>query len=157
MSKILFAAVLAAAATGQIYAQTPAPEQNAAGSPAALIKVEKIVTAASVENREPVNETSAFDKNTGKIYTWTRITASEAPVKIKHVYYAGGKMVDAIELNVGSRSYRVWSSKTVWPGEWKVEVTNEAGMVLAEITFTVSADTPVKAEAPEPQAPTQGK
>lgn len=148
MKKTLLAVMLAAG-SGYAYAQAPAQEQAKAPE-AAGIKVEKIVTAASVENREPVNETSAFDKTVGRVYTWTRVTTTEAPVKIKHVYYADGKKMAEVELNVNAKTYRVWSSKSVWPGDWKVEATDEAGNVLATVTFTVSSAAPVETS-------TQGK
>lgn len=147
------------------FAQTPAPaaEQTpaAAGQQAAPaeqkaapeIKVEKIATAASVENREPVNETAAFDKNAGRVFTWTKVTASRVPARIKHVYYADGKKVSEVELSVNSSPYRVWSSKAVWPGNWKVEVMDEAGNVVTSAEFTVSdskpAAEPAKAEEPK--------
>jgi hypothetical protein len=112
--------------------------------------VEKIATAASVENREPVNETAAFDKATERVFTWTRVTAAQVPAKIKHVYYSDGKKVAEVELSVNSSPYRVWSSKAVRPGNWKVEVTDEDGAVLSSAEFTVSdsktAAEPAKAE-----------
>ena len=82
----------------------------------------------------------AFAKDTTRVYTWTKITAEQPPVKIKHVYYAGGKQVGEVELTVNSSPYRVWSSKAVWPGSWKVEATDEAGNVLATVEFTVGEE-----------------
>jgi len=149
MKKVLFTVILAAV-FGYAYAQEPAQTPAAAE-----IKVEKIVTAAAVENREPVEETSAFDKSVGRVYTWTKIVTTETPVKIRHIYYADDKKVREIELDIKAKTYRVWSNKSVWPGSWKVEVTDEAGNVLATVTFTV-ANT-AAAEAPKTEVPTQGK
>lgn len=143
-----------AAVSGYAYAQTPAQEPDKTPA-AAEIKVEKIVTASSVENREPVNEASAFDKTVGRVFTWTKITTTEAPVKIKHVYYDNDKKVAEVELNINASTYRVWSSKAVWPGNWKVEATDETGKALATVTFTVSNAAAV--EAPAAETPTQGK
>ena len=152
MKKILFALTLAAV-SGYVYAQTPAQEPAQAPAPPE-IKVEKIVTAAAVAGREPANETSAFDRTAGRVYTWTRILTTEAPVRIKHVYYADDKKVAEIMLDVKARTYRVWSNKSVWPGNWKVEVTDEAGTVLAAVTFTVARTAARPASA---EVPTQGK
>jgi len=153
MKKALFAATFAAVSG---YAYTQAPAQEPMKTPeAAEIKVEKIVTALSVENREPVNETAVFDKPAGRVYTWTRITTTEAPVKIKHIYYVGGKKMTEVELNINAKTYRVWSYKAIWPGSWKVEVTDESGKVLAAADFTVSSA--AAAETPKPEPPTQGK
>ena len=148
MKKYLIASLMTVAAACAVCAQTAPAEQPAAPA----IKVEKLVTAAGVENREPVDESAAFDKTAGKVYTWTKITAEQVPTKIKHVYYADNKKVFELELSVNGSPYRVWSNKTVWPGNWKVEVTDEAGTVLASAEFTVSdakpAAEPMKTEEP---------
>ena len=149
MKKYLIASLVTVAAACAVYAQTAPAEQKTAPA----IKVEKIVTAAGVENREPVNEAASFDKSAGKVYTWTRITSEQVPTKIKHIYYADGKKVFELELSINSSPYRVWSNKTVWPGNWKVEVTDEAGTVLSSVEFTISDAKPdvepVKAEEPK--------
>ena len=151
MKKYLIASMIAAAAACPLYAQTAPMEEKM--EKVAAIKVEKIVTATGVENREPVGEAVSFDKTAGKVYTWTRITAEQVPARIKHVYYADNKKVFELELNINASPYRVWSNKTVWPGNWKVEVTDEAGTVLASIEFTVSdtkpAMEPMEAEEPK--------
>ncbi|MEI7481881.1 MAG: DUF2914 domain-containing protein [Elusimicrobiota bacterium] len=162
MKKALLAATFAVI-SGYAYAQTPAQEPDKAltvaketkQTPTPGIKVEKMVTAAAVDNKEPVNETSSFDKTIGRVYTWARITTTVTPVKIKHVYYADEKKAAEIELSVNAKTYRVWSYKSVWPGTWKVETTDEAGKVLAVVTFTVSSAAPV--QTPEAETPTQGK
>jgi hypothetical protein len=132
--QLLISAVLAATVCAA-YAQTAPEEQKAAPA----IKVERLVTAASVEKREPVGETSSFDSATTQVYTWTKITAEQVPATIKHVYYHNDKMVREIPLTVNSSPYRVWSVKNVIPGNWKVDITDEAGTVLASAVFTVAA------------------
>lgn len=163
MKKVLLALTFAAL-SGRAYAQAPAQEpaqpqvQAPARQPAdapAGIRVDKMVTAASVENKEPVNEASSFDKTAVRVYTWTRITTTVIPVKIKHVYYADDKKVMEIALDVTANTYRVWSYKTVWPGSWRVEATDEAGKTLATAAFTVTDAAP--AQTPEAETPTQGK
>jgi hypothetical protein len=149
--KTTLLAVIFAAVSGYAYAQTTAPKpakavavksRAATSEPtpaaASVIKIEKMVTATSIENKEPVNETSVFDITVGRVYTWTRVTTSVTPVKIRHIYYAGGKKQSEMELNVKSPTYRGWSSKAVWPGDWKVSATDETGEVLATVSFTVS-------------------
>ncbi len=156
-------AVTFAVISGYAYAQTPAQQpdkapvatEEAKQAPTAEIKVDKMVTATAVDNKEPVNETSSFDKTAARVYTWTKITTDVTPVKVKHVYYANDKKTAEIELNVNAKTYRVWSYKSVWPGSWKVETTDETGKVLAVVTFTVSSAAPAK--APETETPTQGK
>jgi len=135
MKKYILASFVMAAACA-LYAQGE-PVEKTSAMPA--IKVEKIVTASGVEKREPVDEAAAFGGDTSRVFTWTRITAEQPPVKIKHIYYFAGKQVGEVELSVNSSPYRVWSSKAVWPGSWKVEVTSEDGTVLATAEFTVGA------------------
>lgn len=162
MKKYLLMSAIITAAACAVYAQSPAtapataPAKAPAATPEAVkaapaIKVEKIVVAAGVENREPVGEAATFAA--GKVYTWTKISAETTPAAIKHVYYLDGKLVREIELKVNSSPYRVWSWKNVTPGSWKVEVTDEAGAVLATAEFTVTAEaaaTPEPAKKEEP-------
>lgn len=136
MKKYILMSAMVAAAACTLYAQGEEAEKMA--TPA--VKVEKMVTAAGVEKREPVGEAVTFAKGTARVFTWTKITAEQPPVKTKHVYYADGKRVGEVELTVNSSPYRVWSSKAVWPGSWKVEATDEAGNVLATAEFTVGEE-----------------
>lgn len=149
MSKhILFSLLMSV--SGAAFAQTAAPAEQPAQQPAAAVKVEKIVNAAAVEKREPVGEAVSFAA--GKVYTWTRVTAENVPARIKHVYYKDGKKAAEIELSVNTSPCRTWSAKTVTPGSWKVEVTDEAGNVLTSAEFTVTAPAAAPQEAPAPQA-----
>jgi len=174
MKNVLLAMTFAAI-SGYAYAQAPAqePAKAAAQEPAktadaAVIKVEKMITASSVENKEPVNETTSFDSAVGRVYTWAKVSTTQSPVKIKHVYYADDKKIVEIELDVAAENYRVWSYKSVWPGNWKVETTDENGTVLATVNFTVAGEADkapkagtqapkTEAQAPKAEPPTQGK
>ncbi len=142
MKKYLITVAVIATAACALYAQTPQAQQPEAPG----ITVEKITAAASVENREPVGESAVFPKGTVRVYVWTRIAALSAPVKIKHIYYYEGNKAAEVELAVNSSPYRVWSNKSVRPGNWKVDVTDEAGTVLATLDFSVSSD-----DAPQPK------
>ena len=152
MKKIIAAAALFLLPVFSVLAQE-ATKPQAGEAAAPEIKVEKIVTASSVENREPVGETAAFDGAAGRVYTWTKITAANTPVAIKHVYYFGEKKVFELELSIKSSPYRVWSNKAVWPGSWKVDVTDETGKVLSSASFTVSAEKPVATKEAVPAQP----
>ncbi len=151
MKKHLLASALVAAAACALFAQTP-PEGGPAAQAAPEIKVEKIAACAGVSGREPSGEASSFDASAGRVYVWTRIAAEKPPVKIKHVYYLDGVRQAEVELAVNGSPYRVWSSKAVRPGSWKVEVTDEAGAVLSTVEFTVTA-AGAKPETPAEQAP----
>jgi hypothetical protein len=101
------------------------------------IVVEKIVAATSVDNHEAVGENKEFDASVGTIYCWTKVTAKTVPATIKHVWYLGDKKVFEQSLDLKFASTRTWSSKSVRPGSWKVDVTDDAGTVLSSVNFVV--------------------
>jgi len=101
------------------------------------LKVEKIVVATSVDNRDPVGENTEFEASVGTVSCWTKVTASNPPATIKHVWYSGDKKVFEQPLEIKSPSTRTWSTKTVRAGSWKVDVTDDSGAVLSSVSFTV--------------------
>ena len=101
------------------------------------LKVEKAVAATSVENREPAGENKEFEASVGTVYCWTKIAATTVPTTIKHVWYAGDQKVFEKALDIKFPSTRTWSSKSVKAGNWRVDITDEAGAVLASVSFTV--------------------
>jgi Protein of unknown function (DUF2914) len=101
------------------------------------LSVEKAVAATSVENREPVGEAKEFDASAGQVSCWTKVVAETVPTKIKHVWYVDNQQVFEISLDIKYPSTRTWSTKTVTPGSWRVDVTDEAGNVLTSVNFTV--------------------
>ena len=101
------------------------------------LKVEKIVAAASVAEREPVGENKEFEASVGKVYCWTKMTAKTTPATIKHVWYANDKQVFQQSLELKYSSTRTWSCKSVIAGNWRVDVTDEAGAVLSSVSFVV--------------------
>jgi hypothetical protein len=107
------------------------------GSGDQALKVEKMVAATSVEQREPVGEKSEFEVSTGKVYCWSKVLAKSTPVTIKHVWFVDDKKVFEFPLELKNPSSRVWSTKSIKVGKWKVEVTDEAGAVLSSIEFAV--------------------
>ncbi len=132
MNNLLHLLASALLLQGLAFAQEqPTPAANQA------LKVEKIVMATSVENREPVGENSEFPASAGTVSCWTKVTAATPPVTIKHVWYFGDKKVFEQSLELKLASTRTWSSKAVKPGSWKVDVTDDAGAVLSSVSFTV--------------------
>ena len=88
-----------------------------------------------VVDREVTEETSVFGLNE-PAYLWMRVVDGEGQditVTWKH-----GALSYSVTLNVGSSSWRTWSSKVLFlPGEWTVTVTDSAGGQLYETTLTV--------------------
>ena len=101
------------------------------------VKVEKIVAATSVNNLELVGESNEFSSSVGTVYCWTKVRSQSVPATIKHVWYVGDKKVFEYSLNLKFNSTRTWSSKSLRPGDWNVDVTDDAGVVLSSVSFVV--------------------
>jgi hypothetical protein len=119
-----------------LFAATLAVAQEKAAGDQGL-KVEKAVAATSVENREPVGEATEFEASVGKVYCWSKIAATTVPTTIKHVWYQGEQKVFEKDLDIKFASTRTWTVKTIQPGSWRVDITDEAGNVLDSVSFTV--------------------
>jgi len=114
-----------------------AAQEKSSKAPDQGIKVEKIVAATSVSNLDPEGENKEFEASVGTVYCWTKVTTKTVPATIKHVWYLGDKKVFEYSLDLKFASTRTWSSKSVRPGSWRVDVTDEAGKVLSSVSFTV--------------------
>jgi hypothetical protein len=99
-------------------------------------KLDSIVFATGIESRAPVGPAKEFEPSVRKIFCWTKLSISAAPVTVKHVWYNGTEKVLEVPLRLRYASGRLWSYKTVTPGDWKVDVVNEAGDVIGTASFT---------------------
>jgi hypothetical protein len=118
------------------------PQSDSATSDAAapstpkIAKLDSIVFATGIEERAPVGASKVFEPTTRKVFCWTKISINRAPVTVKHVWYNGTEKVFEMPLRLKYASGRLWSYKTVTPGDWKVDVVNEAGEVIGSAGFT---------------------
>jgi len=106
------------------------------------LTVEKMVFCTSVEAREPKGEANAFRADVGKVYCWLLVTGAEGETTIKVGWWHGGNMMGEVPLTVRSPRFRTWASKTIGggqTGEWTAKVTDGAGQVLKEASFTVGS------------------
>jgi hypothetical protein len=126
---VFFVIALAAiVATGPLAAQD-----------SASVAVE-IAIGRNVVDRMPVDTASAFPTDVGRLACWTRVTGA-AGTTIQHVWIHGTDEYP-VSLQVGGSPWRVWSTKQIpaeWAGEWRVEVRDGAGHVLATARFTVGS------------------
>jgi len=102
-----------------------------------VCRVEKISIAASVELKDPVGVATEFDAGAGKVYCWMRIACGDIPKEVKHIWYLENEKLLEVPLTVKFPSMRTWSTKNIRPGNWRVEVVDEAGAVLGQTSFTV--------------------
>ncbi len=104
----------------------------------AAIEIVSIVVCTSVDNKQAVGTDSVFAADVGKLYCFTRIKSQTDTSTITHVWFFEGKEMSKVDLAVKSKSWRTWSAKTILPerkGEWRVEVRDPAGKVLAAASF----------------------
>lgn len=57
---------------------------------------------------------------------------------IRHQWFYEGERRSSVELDIKAASWRTWSSRPVFgKGAWRVDVVDEAGVVLKSLPFTV--------------------
>lgn len=97
------------------------------------------------ETRSIVDPGTAFPADVGQLACLTRIEGAEGETSVVHVWLEGDRERARVTLPVRGPSWRTWSTKripTVDPGDWSVEVRNEAGQVLDRIAFRLGTATP---------------
>jgi hypothetical protein len=106
------------------------------------IEVARMVLCGGIEGREPYNPSEDFTPDVNRVYCFTEIRNAGSPRTITHRWYFEGRLMAEVPLDVEGERFRTWSSKQVTPGtagEWRVEVVDEAGEPLGDITFRVTA------------------
>ncbi|MBI5211044.1 MAG: DUF2914 domain-containing protein [Elusimicrobia bacterium] len=137
--------VLMVLAAGWTRAQAPGAGQSK--DTAAAVTVEKVVTAAGLENHQPVGEASVFEAGTAQVFCWAKLSIAAPPVKLKFVWSREGKVISEYVAEIKVASPYWTASKKVRAGAWKVDVQNESGESLNSTEFTVKA-------AGSPEGPT---
>lgn len=132
--------------TGQIVAQEAqeSPTKKAAAKEQTpetteeAMKVSDFACGTAVEERELQGEAKTFSAETEKVFCWTLIEGCEEPTTVEHVWYYAGEEKARVPLYIKYPRMRTWSSKTMmpeWKGDWKVDMVDEAGKVLATVAF----------------------
>lgn len=107
--------------------------------------VARAIVTTGVAEREPVNDLERVLAGNEKVIFFTELRNMEGQT-VKHRWSHGSEMLAEVEFKVGGPRWRVWSSKNLlpeWAGEWKVEVVDGEGNVVAEKSFTVAGDASV--------------
>lgn len=92
----------------------------------------------AVKDRAPVGEGDSFPASVGELYCFTEV--SNGPGAVVHAWFHGDKEVRTMQLPVKAAHWRTWSAKKIQPamtGDWRVEVRDTAGAVLATVKFTI--------------------
>ncbi|NOZ26141.1 MAG: DUF2914 domain-containing protein [Nitrospirae bacterium] len=105
-----------------------------------VLKVTEAAIATSVENLVPKGVSDRFPGSVGKLYAFTRIAGATKETLVWHLWFYGDKLMAEVSLPVKSVNWRTYSSKRIvpgWTGEWRVDVTNEDGLLLETLYFTI--------------------
>ncbi len=100
--------------------------------------VEDAAICKDVEERACVEPGKSFPADVGKLYCFTRITGAEDGATVTHVWSLNDEEIASVNLKVGSKNWRTYSSKNIWKawrGNCKVEVKDLDGNVLETLEF----------------------
>jgi hypothetical protein len=114
--------------------ETPAPSAEGGG-----IAVQDMAVCLRVEDRQPVGQAESFPADVGQLSCFSRIVGGEGSTVV-HAWIHEGTTRARVELEVGSDSWRTWSTKTIlpsWTGSWEVKIMTPDGQVLGSVPFTV--------------------
>jgi len=150
----LLPAVLIGVLSAPAFAQTPTTmsAKAAPGTPT----VAHAVFALGIQARTPVNPVTTLTNNVQRIYYFTDLR-NMAGQTVTDSWTYNGVVMAKVTFHVGGPRWRVWSTKTLLPGQlgtWTVTVVDAQGNVLAKNSFTyVKAASPANgspAAAPQP-------
>ena len=125
---------------------TPLAAQDSAVSTRSNVSVEMVITRG-VADRMPVDTSSAFQADIGRVACWTRVSGA-AGTTLQHVWIHNGQEF-VVPMQIGGSPWRIWSTKEMqpdWTGDWRVEVRDASGTVLSTASFTIA---PVATIAPQ--------
>jgi hypothetical protein len=105
------------------------------------VSVLKALACHAMEGNHPVDESSFFQSENGKVWLYTQIAmADEMAGFIQHVWKFNGVEKHRVTLFVEGPTYRTASYKTMndkHNGDWTVEILTENGEVLDTVAFEV--------------------
>jgi len=131
------------------------PEEQEQSSEAAQGNgsVQRALFTSNIEAREPVDELQEVDVTQERVYFFSELIGLEGQ-EVWHRWIYQGEVMAEVVFQVGGARWRVHSSKNLipdWTGEWKVEVVDGSGRVLASQSLAVVS--PVISEEPVLETP----
>lgn len=101
--------------------------------------VREFVLSMDVIEREPVDIVSAYSMADERAWCFARLYNSEAIQEIYFKWYYEDDLYFEMPSKIGlSNNWRSYSSATLLPGSWRVELVNKDGETLKEILFDVN-------------------
>ncbi|HET97937.1 MAG TPA: DUF2914 domain-containing protein [Desulfurivibrio alkaliphilus] len=105
-----------------------------------LFRLERMVVAAAVEEREPVGVADLFAAELDKIYAFIEARQISRDTQVTFLWSRNGQEVARVNLGLrqGPR-WRTFSSVILdrRTGDWRVELLDEAGQQLQALDFKV--------------------
>ena len=129
-------ALIAILATG---AACPATAQGYAPEGAGLT-IGRLVSAASIEDREPVGVADTVSSDTPGVYCFLEANNIAADIEVAFVWILNGtEMLETPMALKAAPRWRTWAGKNLYglKGDWKVELRDETGTVLRTVEFKV--------------------
>lgn len=108
------------------------------------VTLNRLLTAPSVEAREPVAASSLFGHHEEKIYAFMDVENSSAEDKVLTVFFIApsGKATGGVELSIPADTprWRTWAftRHADEVGLWRVEVRSPSGALLGALPFEVA-------------------
>jgi hypothetical protein len=96
-----------------------------------------------IEQSEPTQAGKSFlPESDGllRLCCFSEVAGAARPDTVLHVWYWGDREMARVALPVKSARWRTWSTKKIldeWRGEWRVDVTDRGGFVLASLDFSI--------------------
>ena len=107
----------------------------------AQVTIESIEVGTSVDDRTLTGAGDMFSNDVNTLYCFTKVSGAEHTPVLKHIWYHGDEEKASVNLTIRTPSFRTWSSKKIWhtwTGEWRVDIVDTSGTVLASKSFTIS-------------------
>ena len=108
--------------------------------------VARAAFTSGINSREPVDRIEQLDNTANSIYFFTELR-NLAGQTVTHRWQYGGETKAEVSFNVGGDRWRVYSSKNLlpeWTGEWRVDVVDGGGNVIASESFQYGNDSAAK-------------
>ncbi len=96
---------------------------------------------SAVVDREPTDQL-ADALNISPIFYFTELIDLQ-DTTVTHRWLFNGNVMAEVSFNVGGPRWRVYSSKQIqphWDGQWRVEVVDESGVVIAADDINILMD-----------------
>ena len=137
--------IAAAPDAQQQFSQSAHIASVAIGAKIDTDKVSRAVLTTDVVDREPVNVLKndvklAQISNSLSFFSELRNMQGQT---VRHQWYYQGQQLASIELAVSSPRFRTYSTKNIMPaqlGDWRVEVIDADGNLLAQKEFRILAE-----------------